>query len=144
MRLEAPFFPSRPCWEYCFRRFWALRIVPVTRAREKRQEDLENEWKKTNPEHQPSTSKSPGPSKRMLGTNEHAQYRNVIPKLMSKCVDTRAFPDCFPVWGWGHEFQPGLQNQGVHKSVWWGGMAGWENTIREGKQQSTLPWSEFI
>lgn len=31
----------------------------------------------------------------MLGTNEHAQYRNVTPKLMSKCAVTVAFPDCF-------------------------------------------------
>lgn len=28
VRLE-PFFPSRPCWEYCLSRFWALRIVPA-------------------------------------------------------------------------------------------------------------------
>lgn len=28
VRLEPPFFPSSPCCEYCFRRFWALRMVP--------------------------------------------------------------------------------------------------------------------
>lgn len=28
VRLE-PFFPSRPCWEYCLSRFWALRMVPA-------------------------------------------------------------------------------------------------------------------
>lgn len=29
----------------------------------------------------------------MLGTNEHAQFRKVNPKLMSKYADTMAFPD---------------------------------------------------
>lgn len=29
VRLAPPFLPSSPCWEYCFRRFWALRMVPA-------------------------------------------------------------------------------------------------------------------
>lgn len=33
VRLEPPFFPSSPCCEYCFRRFWALRMVPETESR---------------------------------------------------------------------------------------------------------------
>lgn len=59
VRLEPPFFPSSPCCEYCFRRFWALRMVPgpiqtktqsrgreVQIAKRKRKDEKEGEKRK--------------------------------------------------------------------------------------------------
>lgn len=68
-------------------------------------------WVKENKPRTPALHQqlSPGPSERMLGTNEHAQYMK-NPKLMSKRADAVAFSGCLPSSRGGYEVQPWLQN----------------------------------
>lgn len=116
MRLEAPFFPSRPCWEYCFRRFWALRIVPVTRAtqrRDKRPRKWVREKKKKTNHQQPSTSTSnPNPVRWGLAT---VSMLSTHPRTAS----------WVPVAPWQKSIQPKIfflcEKQELKSQYLWGG-----------------------